>query len=54
MLYLYPVEKSEGIKVLCQKCRRPIDVVRLDKESKIDGLFVLCKRCGTKWRVKTE
>ena len=54
MLIIKPAEKSEITRLVCPHCKERVARVGLKKDSTVDGLTWVCRRCGMLWEAKTS
>lgn len=47
-------DRKDFTKIVCPDCGARVKGVGLLKDSKIDGLSIVCDRCKEIWTVKTE
>ena len=54
MLKIIEVDTPESTRIHCPKCKDILPYVSLSKDSKVDGLSFVCRRCKRSFKVKTE
>lgn len=52
-LQIVPAKKEEITRIVCPECKEKVKSVGLKKDSKVDGLTFVCKKCSHVWEVKT-
>jgi predicted RNA-binding Zn-ribbon protein involved in translation (DUF1610 family) len=53
-MQIIPAKREEVTRICCPKCGEKVKQIGLLKNSKIDGLTFVCKKCSLPWAVKTE
>lgn len=47
-------KNTEIVKAICPSCKKTIHAVGFMKDSKCDGITVVCKFCGRVYKIKAD